>query len=80
MLPMDDASMPAPWVADAARDSVQVFRDSNGRCRMHGGASTGPRKGIKNAFKHGRYTAESIAFLRRVGALNKESKVLADAF
>ena len=27
---------------------------ANGRCRMHGGASTGAPKGNKNAFRHGR--------------------------
>jgi hypothetical protein len=32
----------------------------NGRCRMHGGTSTGAPKGNKNAFKHGRYTAEAV--------------------
>ena len=31
----------------------------NGRCRMHGGTSPGAPKGNKNAFKHGRYTAEA---------------------
>ena len=33
----------------------------NGRCRLHGGKSTGPPKGNKNALKHGRYTTQSIA-------------------
>ncbi len=33
----------------------------NGRCRMHGGLSTGAPKGNKNALKHGYYTAEAIA-------------------
>jgi hypothetical protein len=33
----------------------------NGRCRMHGGLSPGAPKGNRNAFKHGRYTAEGIA-------------------
>ena len=33
----------------------------NGRCRMHGGKSPGAPKGNKNAFKHGRYTAEAAA-------------------
>ena len=32
----------------------------NGRCRMHGGKSTGAPRGNKNALKHGSYTAESI--------------------
>ncbi|MSO64923.1 MAG: hypothetical protein EXQ85_03825 [Alphaproteobacteria bacterium] len=30
----------------------------NGRCRMHGGPSPGAPKGNRNAFKHGRYSAE----------------------
>jgi hypothetical protein len=39
----------------------------NGRCRMHGGTSTGPRTaaGLKRSrranWKHGRYSAESLA-------------------
>jgi len=28
----------------------------NGRCRMHGGKSTGAPKGNKNAWKHGHYS------------------------
>lgn len=28
----------------------------NGRCRMHGGTSTGAPKGNRNAWKHGRYS------------------------
>ena len=34
---------------------------ANGRCRMHGGRSTGAPRGNKNAFKHGLHTAEAIA-------------------
>ncbi len=30
------------------------------RCRMHGGKSTGPPKGSRNALKHGRYTGDAI--------------------
>jgi len=39
----------------------------NGRCRLHGGKSTGPRtpeglaRSRKANFKHGRYSAEAIA-------------------
>lgn len=32
----------------------------NGRCKLHGGKSTGPAKGSKNALKHGEY--ETIRF------------------
>jgi hypothetical protein len=41
----------------------------NGRCRMHGGTSTGAPKGNKNAFKHGRYTAEAIRRRREISGL-----------
>ena len=41
----------------------------NGRCRMHGGMSPGAPKGNKNAFKHGRYTAEAIANRREIATL-----------
>src|SRR6185369_16680650 len=33
----------------------------NGRCRMHGGKSTGAPKGNKNAWKHGHYGATAKA-------------------
>ena len=51
----------------------------NGRCRMHGGMSSGAPKGNKNAFKHGRYTAEAIALRRDVAALLRAMKTLADS-
>jgi len=46
----------------------------NGRCRMHGGKSTGAPKGNKNAWKHGRYSAEAIAERQYVRELIRESK------
>lgn len=33
----------------------------NGRCRMHGGTSPGAPKGNRNAWKHGQYSAETVA-------------------
>lgn len=33
---------------------------------MHGGPSPGAPKGNRNAFKHGRYTAEAIARRREI--------------
>ncbi|WP_439619372.1 HGGxSTG domain-containing protein [Hyphomonas sp.] len=33
----------------------------NGRCRMHGGTSPGAQKGNRNAWKHGQYSAETVA-------------------
>jgi uncharacterized protein YjcR len=41
----------------------------NGRCRMHGGKSTGAPKGNQNAFKHGFYSAEAIQRRRDVSDL-----------
>jgi len=48
----------------------------NGRCRMHGGKSTGPPKGNQNALKHGFYTHDSIAHRRSVLQLIKDSQTL----
>ncbi len=40
------------------------------RCRMHGGAEqSGGQPGNRNAFRHGRYTAEAIAQRRELAAL-----------
>ena len=40
------------------------------RCHMHGGAEgSGGQPGNRNAWKHGRYTAEAIARRREVAAL-----------
>ncbi len=50
----------------------------NGRCRMHGGKSTGPRtpEGLERSrkanWKHGRYSQEAIEERRRVRQLIKE--------
>ncbi|WP_334538397.1 HGGxSTG domain-containing protein [Bradyrhizobium sp. AZCC 2230] len=50
---------------------------ANGRCRMHGGPSPGAPKGNRHAYKHGRYTAESIGHRRRLSALLLAMKALA---
>ena len=56
----------------------------NGRCRMHGGASTGPRtpeglaRSRKANWKHGRYSAETIASRREaVAAMRLLRRILA---
>ena len=51
----------------------------NGRCRMHGGLSPGAPKGNRNAFRHGRYTAESLARRRELAALLRTMRALAGA-
>lgn len=44
----------------------------NGRCRMHGGKSTGAPKGNSNALKHGCYTAQATEWRRRLAKLKQE--------
>lgn len=46
----------------------------NGRCRMHGGKSTGPPKGSQNALKHGLYTKAAIEKRRQIRELIKDSR------
>jgi hypothetical protein len=53
---------------------------ANGRCRMHGGKSTGPRtpEGLERSrranWKHGLYSAESIAARRYMSQLLRDSR------
>jgi hypothetical protein len=51
----------------------------NGRCRIHGGKSTGAPKGNRNALKHGLYSAEIVANRRKVGALLRAARKLVRA-
>src|SRR5450755_4231759 len=46
----------------------------NGRCRMHGGKSPGAPKGNRNAWKHGHYSAQSIALRKQVRQLLSVSR------
>jgi hypothetical protein len=46
----------------------------NGRCRMQGGTSPGAPMGNKNAFKHGRYTADAIASRRSIAELIRNAR------
>ena len=54
----------------------------NGRCRMHGGKSTGPRtpEGIQriraSRTKHGRYSAAAIAHRRKARSVIRAIRVL----
>jgi hypothetical protein len=55
---------------------------ANGRCRMHGGASTGPRtaEGLARSrrarWKRGLYSAEALAEQKRVHDLRAQSREL----
>ena len=51
------------------------------RCRMHGGANgTGAPKGNSNAFKHGRYSAESILMRLEANQLIRQHKAMMKEF
>jgi hypothetical protein len=43
---------------------------------MHGGKTPGAAKGNRNAYKHGRYTADAIAERRHLMALLRDMKGL----
>ena len=51
---------------------------TNGRCRMHGGASPGAPIGNANARKHGRYGARTINNRREVALLIRAMRSLID--
>jgi len=60
--------------------SCQAPGMKNGRCRLHGGKSTGPKtpEGIERIrhahLKHGEYTKEAIASRKEFNALMRELK------
>jgi hypothetical protein len=65
------------WSGKAAWSLCQSPAMPNGRCRMHGGKSPAAPKDNKNAFKHGRYTAEAIAQRREIAILIRAANALA---
>ena len=75
-LPMHRASRCGARTRNANSCRAQAM--PNGRCRLHGGKSTGPPKGNKNALKHGRYTTQAIARRRELRALLQGIKQLTD--
>jgi hypothetical protein len=70
------------WLIDAPRCGARTRHGSscrspampNGRCRMHGGKSTGAPRGNRNAWKHGHYSAESNALRRLVRQLLSDAR------
>jgi len=74
--------MNAPRCGAKTRKGTQCRAPAmaNGRCRMYGGKSTGPRtpEGLERSrkanWKHGLYSAESIAARRYMSQLLRESR------
>ena len=53
----------------------------NGRCRIHGGLSTGAPKGKRNGmWRHGRYSQESIEVRRAIKALLRDAQATLTTF
>jgi hypothetical protein len=50
----------------------------NGRCRMHGGKSTGAPKGNRNAWKHGAYSASEKALRRKLRQIVRDAREFID--
>ncbi len=58
-------------------DSCRNPAMANGRCRMHGGKSSGAPRGVGNGnFRHGGYTREAVAERRRIQRLLREARWL----
>ena len=49
---------------------------ANGRCRMHGGTSSGAPRGNGNALKHGRYGTAATTERRELAALIRTMRKL----
>jgi hypothetical protein len=70
-------SVPSPPIGGPALDRKRRGEPCkapampNGRCRMHGGASSGPRTPEGLAWKHRRYSAEVIATRREAAAARR---------
>jgi hypothetical protein len=80
--PGDFSLAPRCGAMTRRRTACQAPAMKNGRCRMHGGTSSGPktRAGIESIrqrlTKHGKYSAAAIAERRYVRALLSEGREL----
>ena len=78
--PGDPSSAPRCGAKTRKGVSCRAPAMANGRCRMHGGKSTGPRtpEGLQRSrkanWKHGYYSAELIALRRYISRLLRESQ------
>ena len=83
--PGDLNSAPRCGAKTRKRTSCKAPAMANGKCRMHGGKSTGPRtqeglEGSRKAnWKHGYYSAESVALRRYTNWLLRESRAIIES-
>jgi hypothetical protein len=83
--PGDPSAAPRCGARTRRETLCQAPGMANGRCRLHGGKSTGPRtaEGLARCraarWKHGRYSRKALAETRRVQALLKASEDLITA-
>jgi len=77
-LPGDYTKAPRCGAKTRRGTSCRCPAMANGRCRLHGGKSTGAPKGNKNALKSGEHTAEAKAYRRYMNELLRDSKQLAE--
>lgn len=74
------AASPRCGARTRAGGACQAPAMPNGRCRMHGGASTGPRtpEGLKRMrdakTQHGRYTRQHLELMELIRALDAATK------
>lgn len=78
--PGDLTNAPKCGAKTRRQTSCKAPAMKNGRCRMHGGKSTGPRtpEGLKRSrkanWKHGNYSIGAIATRLYVSQLQRESR------
>jgi len=84
--PGDPSAAPRCGAKTRRGEKCQAPAMANGRCRMHGGASTGPRtaEGLARSqrarWKHGLYSAAAKAERRVLRQLLQDARSLCDRF
>jgi hypothetical protein len=80
--PGDPGTAPRCGAKTRSGNACEAPAMPNGRCRLHGGKSTGPRTAEgwercrKANWKHGRYCQEALAENKRVRELERNSAQL----
>ena len=67
------APLPKCLARNRAGTPCQRIAGRRGRCRLHGGSSTGPPLGNLNARKHGLRSRSAIAERKRIRTMTREA-------